>query len=165
LLDDIPTESIVTEMDALMKEYIAEARGLLVSYRTAVGQADQAADFGGVETIVRAPVAYRVTQLTAFFEDRIVPYLSQGRRSGSPLHSRAKAAQLFDQLRQGPEAEIGAFVKIVDRMEAICESRRQFDAQARLYFWLHNWLCVHAPLSWALTILLVAHAVIALKVW
>jgi hypothetical protein len=168
LLDDIPAESIVTEMDALMKEYIAEANGLLVSYRTTLGQADggeHAAESGGVETVVRAPAGYRTAQLPRFFKDQIAPYLSQGWRSGSPLRSRGKATQLFDELRQGPKGEIGKFVKVIDRLEEICECRRQFDAQARLYFWLHNWLCVHAPLSWALTILLVAHAVIALKVW
>ncbi len=168
LLDDIPAESIVTEMDTLMREYITIANGLLVSYRTAAGLADgeeHAAKSGGVEKIVRAAPAYRTTQLTAFFDQRIVPYLSRGKRSGSPLRSRAKAAQLFNQLRKGPAAEIRGFVKIVDRLESICESRRQFDTQARFYFWLHSWLCVHAPLSWALTILLVAHAVIALKVW
>jgi hypothetical protein len=165
LLDDIPAESIVTEMDTLMKEYIIEANGLLAPYRTAAGRAERGPELSSVETIIRAPAAYRPTQLAVFFDSRIVPYLLRGRRSGSPLHSRAQAARLFGQLRQGPDAEIGDFVNVVDRLEAICESRRQFDAQARLYFWLHNWLCVHAPLSWALVVLLTAHAVVALKVW
>jgi hypothetical protein len=161
-------------MDTLMHEFIIEANGMLAPYRAAAGRAER----GGIETrsivrsisidmLIRAPAAYRPAQLVTFFDSRIVPYLTAGRHSGSPLRSRSQAARLFEQLRQGqgPESEIGNFVRIVDRLEAMCESRRQFDVQARLYFWLHNWLCVHAPLSWAMLILLVAHAVIALKVW
>jgi hypothetical protein len=31
--------------------------------------------------------------------------------------------------------------------------------------WLHNWVLIHLPLSVALTVLLAAHAVTALKYW
>jgi hypothetical protein len=36
---------------------------------------------------------------------------------------------------------------VVDRLEDLCEQRRQFDLQARLHGWLFTWLGVHVALS------------------
>ena len=47
----------------------------------------------------------------------------------------------------------------------MCEERRQWDRQARLHFWLHNWLWVHFPLSVALVVLMFVHIWAALKYW
>jgi hypothetical protein len=51
----------------------------------------------------------------------------------------------------------------VTSLEGMCEQRRQMDAQARIHFWLHNWLWVHLPLSVALIVLMVIHAFYAIK--
>ena len=48
-------------------------------------------------------------------------------------------------------------------LEAICEERWQLAQQKRLHHLLHGWLFVHVPLSAALLLLSVAHAVIALR--
>jgi hypothetical protein len=44
----------------------------------------------------------------------------------------------------------------------ICEERRQLALQARLHRWLHGWLLVHVPVSYALLLLVAAHAVMTL---
>ena len=41
----------------------------------------------------------------------------------------------------------------------MCEERRQLAAQERLQRWLHGWLLVHVPLSYALLLLSTVHAV------
>jgi hypothetical protein len=46
---------------------------------------------------------------------------------------------------------------------AIAAERRDYAVQARLHRWLHGWLLVHVPLSAALLVLLIAHAVFALR--
>ena len=53
----------------------------------------------------------------------------------------------------------------VAQLEGVCEQRRQFEHQARMYFWLHNWLWVHQPLSWALFILMFLHVAVAHMYW
>jgi hypothetical protein len=53
----------------------------------------------------------------------------------------------------------------VDALEDLCFQRRQFDTQARIQFWLHNWLWVHLPLSAALIVLMFVHIWAALKFW
>ena len=47
-------------------------------------------------------------------------------------------------------------------LEAICEERAQLSQQKRLHHWLHGWLLVHVPLSVALLVLGLAHAVLSL---
>jgi len=48
-------------------------------------------------------------------------------------------------------------------LEGICEERRQLMVQRRLHLWLHAWLLVHVPLSFALLVLTAVHAVLALR--
>ena len=48
-------------------------------------------------------------------------------------------------------------------LEEICEERRQLLVQRRLHLWLHGWLLVHVPLSFALLVLAAVHAVLSLR--
>jgi hypothetical protein len=48
-------------------------------------------------------------------------------------------------------------------LEEIVEERRQLLVQRRLHRWLHGWLLVHVPLSFALLVLTALHAVLALR--
>jgi hypothetical protein len=94
--------------------------------------------------------------------DELIRYLQLGRRSRSPLSSRANAERLFQQLRANmPIATHDA----VQRMEQLADLRRQWDRQLRLHFWLHHWLIIHLPLSVGMTVLMLVHAVRALKYW
>ncbi len=52
---------------------------------------------------------------------------------------------------------------ILRDLEEICEERRQLLAQRRMHFWLHGWLLVHVPLSFALLLLTAVHAVVSLR--
>ncbi|HMF19753.1 MAG TPA: hypothetical protein VKE98_21285 [Gemmataceae bacterium] len=45
------------------------------------------------------------------------------------------------------------------QLERWCQERRRLDEQERLHRWLHGWLLVHVPLSIALLVLGLAHAV------
>jgi hypothetical protein len=48
-------------------------------------------------------------------------------------------------------------------LEGICEERRQLAVQTKLHLWLHTWLMVHVPLSFALLVLTAVHAVLSLR--
>jgi uncharacterized membrane protein len=139
LLHDFPTETVETEVDAVMAHHAAEAERLVEGAATG-GPADP---------------------LRALYREEIEPYLTAGRASGSALASASRAAGLFaDLAARAPAAE-----RVVRRLEELCAARRQYDQQARIHVWLHNWVLVHLPLSVALTVLLAAHAVTALKYW
>jgi hypothetical protein len=48
-------------------------------------------------------------------------------------------------------------------LEGILEERRQLMVQRRLHLWLHTWLMVHVPISYALLVLTAVHAVLSLR--
>jgi hypothetical protein len=48
-------------------------------------------------------------------------------------------------------------------LEDICEEERQLRRQTRLHHWLHGWLMLHVPLSFALLLLGCVHAFMALR--
>jgi len=52
---------------------------------------------------------------------------------------------------------------VLHDLESICEERRQLMVQRRLHRWLHSWLLVHVPLSFALLVLTAVHAVLSLR--
>ncbi len=100
--------------------------------------------------------------LATNFRDVIRPYLEHGARSRSILRTTARSAEFFEVVRDqiNPEAH-----SVVDHVENLCLQRRQFDAQERMHFWLHSWLCVHLPLSAALVVLMFVHVFVAIKYW
>ena len=67
---------------------------------------------------------------------------------------------VFLYLRMELPAALG---EVVDDLQAICEERRQLAVQVRLHHWLHGWLLVHVPLSMALLLLSVVHAIVTLR--
>jgi len=53
--------------------------------------------------------------------------------------------------------------QVLNDLEKTCEERRQLLVQARLHRWLHGWLFVHVPLSFALLLLTFVHAIWSLR--
>ncbi len=51
----------------------------------------------------------------------------------------------------------------VEELQALCDERRQLAKQKQLHHWLHGWLLVHVPLSFALLVLAIVHAVMSLR--
>ena len=100
--------------------------------------------------------------LRAHYLQEIRPYLStdpvfESRR----LFSRRElVAAYFSHLRT--IMPVAAHVVLND-LEEICEERRQLMVQRRLHLWMHSWLLLHVPLSFALLVLTAVHAVLSLR--
>jgi hypothetical protein len=90
----------------------------------------------------------------------IRPYLGPERIANARLATPAVAAALFRHLRTLVPP---ALHETLEELEAICDERRQLAEQKRLHHWLHGWLLVHVPLSMALLLLSVVHAVISIR--
>jgi len=98
--------------------------------------------------------------LRKFYVNEMRPFLANPRPRGQRLAEAARAAGAFANLRTLlPAAAHGALADL----EAICEEARQLRRQERLHRWLHAWLLLHIPLSLALIVLGVVHAVAALR--
>ena len=48
-------------------------------------------------------------------------------------------------------------------LRAIVDERRELERQRRLHLWLHAWLFVHVPLSYAMLVFTVWHIIGALR--
>jgi len=90
----------------------------------------------------------------------IRPFLQPTTAHDGHLRTAARATLLFQSLRTSLAPP---FQESVNELEEICTERRQLAQQKRLHHWLHGWLLVHVPLSAALLLLSVVHAVVALR--
>jgi hypothetical protein len=97
--------------------------------------------------------------LRRFYEDEVRPFLGPAYRRSSPLADPLRAEATFARVRSLSAAGAGPQLAT---LEAYCDERRQLGEQERLHYWLHTWLLVHVPLSAALLVLGVAHAIMSL---
>jgi hypothetical protein len=187
MLDDVPSETIYSQIEHVMAHFLKEADRLVMATcgpaddagpeldaeqderidafsHLTIGAVRQAGRVQGKVLLTRVPPAPvpGSEPLRHFFQATIAPYLRSGARSGSPLRFPGRAAALLAELkaRLDPAAH-----ETVDALEGLCDQRRQLDHEARLHFWLHNWLWLHLPLSAALLVLLFVHVWYAIEYW
>jgi hypothetical protein len=184
LIEKVPAETIHSQIENVGRQYAAEARRLVtIACGGDVKVAEQrsaaiAAGGDQYEAIVGAPRRVgppigRTPQpardlprpvpspsLQQALAGDIEPFLATGRTPTGVLGTQQRNGGYFDDLRQRVPVEL---LGVVDQLQTLCERRRQLNVQARLHFWLYNWLWLHLPLSVALIVLLVGHVVLALR--
>ena len=143
LLAEVPGETPFAEIDRVVASHMAAFEEQL---RVDAG------DLGA------APKPGAEIVLTLYSEEA-KPFLV-GSAPDSELATAPRAAVAFVGWRERTPA---AARPRLDELRELCDLRRNLVAQARLHWWLHNWVWVHLPLSVALCILLVAHIYTALK--
>ena len=99
-------------------------------------------------------------QLQTFAEKHVLPFLDEGSPWGLELADPLRAESAFSRLRLLPGLKDVS--EQISELESLCDERRQLAQQERLHMWLHGWLLVHIPLSVALLVLGVFHAVVSL---
>jgi hypothetical protein len=100
--------------------------------------------------------------LRAHYLQEIRPYLAVDAADFSRLlfGTREKVAAYFAHLRTIMPV---ATHDVLRDLEEICEERRQLLVQRRLHLWMHTWLLIHVPLSFAFLVLTAVHAVLSLR--
>jgi hypothetical protein len=151
ILAEMPGETVASQVNYIGDYHANEAKKLIQGLVSVPPEAES------VQPVV---TGMPKTDLIEFQDDLLLPYLHGD--PDSPLSSRALAEQRFAQLRN--EMPVPAHPTL-DRLQELVNLRRQWDAQLRLNFWLHNWLLLHLPLSVAMSGLMFLHAVRALKYW
>jgi hypothetical protein len=186
LLLDVPGETIASQIPQLAEQLSGEAELLVLAtcgprplprvLRGVRSAAEATSPVGKNLAWVRAQRAKRggglltdlppasipdTEPLRDYFEQTIQPFL-RGADDASVLQGRNRSTQDFQELRGKINPAAHA---IVDRLEGLCERRRQLDRQARLHGRLHRWLWVHLPLSASLVLLLAWHVITAIVYW
>jgi hypothetical protein len=97
--------------------------------------------------------------LRRFLDDECLPYLKQARSARHRLNDARVSDDTFRLLKQNVSE---AYHDEVDEMQRWCDERRMMDVQTRMQHWLHGWLIFHVPVSFALLVVTLWHAWIAL---
>jgi hypothetical protein len=98
--------------------------------------------------------------LGEFLDEEALPYLRARRGGHFRLGDQKTADDLFRLLK------LSVTEKWRPRVETLhqwCADRRQMDVQLRLHHWLHGWLIIHVPTSFALLIMTTWHAWVAVS--
>jgi hypothetical protein len=98
--------------------------------------------------------------LTSVYSGQIRPFLATGGGRKNVLSDERESRMLFTQLRTLTPKMLH---EVFDDMENICQEKRDLDRQSRFHRILHGWLLAHIPLSAALIVLGIIHAVVALR--
>jgi hypothetical protein len=104
----------------------------------------------------------RQARLRQFHESHLVPFLQEDVPRYSKLNRLESCRREFAALRAAESWLPNETAVALDRLERICDLRRELADQQRRYFWLHAWLPVHIALSVALLVLGLAHIMTAL---
>jgi hypothetical protein len=96
----------------------------------------------------------------AFCEAEVAGFLVERYQARRALAHPLRAEAAFETLFATPG--LAAARPQIDMLKRYCEERRHLGEQERLHRWLHAWLLLHVPLSAALLVLGVLHAVMSL---
>lgn len=164
----VPLETIHFQIDHVVSNLVADSYELVASVTGPLAEAaEEQQRLGAEEEVAKRIPGYwkpiarqraaespepRSEELKSFYLSAVRPYLkAKGRRQAAPdFRSMMLAA---------PEQWVGK----LEKLQAMCEEARQLGVQQRLHGLLHNWLFVHAPLSFAMFVLAGFHAVLALR--
>jgi hypothetical protein len=168
----VKMETIYEQIDHVIAQLQSEARGRVEAVAGLLDEAQAQAvaaaapgrrpwsgipDSGTQKPVAAEQPAQESGALKDFYLQHIRPYLA-GTRQDSPLRDVRKATLLFDGIRV--MLPLPLHETLAD-LENICEECRQLRRQKLLHHWLHGWLLVHVPLSYALLVLMIVHAVYA----
>jgi hypothetical protein len=138
----VPSETIFEQINHVRAQFVADAEGVVAGAESTASGEEGAAP------------------LTSFYQREMRPFLQSHGARHQLLSNRDRARTTFEGLRMLLPAEMQEATK---RLEQICEEERQLRRQSLLHHWLHGWLMLHIPLSFALLLLGCVHAIVALR--
>jgi hypothetical protein len=95
-----------------------------------------------------------------FLLEECLPYLRMHRGERHRLGDQRTSDAVFRLLKLNV---LEIWRPKVEDMQDWCDDRRLMDLQLRLHHWLHGWLIVHVPTSFALLLFTAWHAVVAVR--
>ena len=161
MTSEVPMETIYEEIGNVRAQLRADADRRVAAVCGPLPGVEEEKPAGAKPAPPAAEVdAAAQARLREFYLDVVRPFLEPAGSEESVLAQRRAAGRAFDQLRI---LLPGALLESVNHLEDACEEARQLTRQARMHRWLHGWLLVHLPLSFALLVLAAVHAVVALR--
>jgi hypothetical protein len=173
MTERVQLETIYEQLDSVRLQLLGEAEKIVAEISSAlegdlssIGEkqravAASAGTRGGLTVASGLGASDRTNDIVMeFFRAELRPFLLQTSGPSGLLADKDQASGMFGQLRvQTPR---NLWPKLED-LESLCDEKRGLDRQRRMHHFLHRWLLVHIPLSYALLALGAIHAVFALR--
>jgi len=162
MTQSLPQETVFEQLDHVREELLLEAEQLVKGEGAAVARTKGAGRVQGRVVESRAAAADAGPDrnaLTLFLDRQVRPYFVKDGARRSRFSDPSARAALFEELRRTVDP---ALHPVTRDLEALCGQREQLEMQRRLHVWLHGWLLVHVPLSYAMVLLGALHAVMAI---
>ena len=161
MTEQVPRETIFEQIDHVVELLRAEARALIEAVAGPLEAAPAGAAIAAAAAGATAKPARPGSEpLKLFFLEQAWPWLTASRPTRSAFDQPSAAKLQRAHVRRLVPAELH---ETVDDLFDLCEERRQIERQRRLHLWLHGWLILHVPVSWALLSASLFHAVWALR--
>jgi hypothetical protein len=161
LLNEVQLETIYDEIDHVVGQLSEEAENIVIN---ASAEEDAlTVESAGIAVATAAPMTMLETaqrRLTEFYTAQVKPFMASPRARGFVLSNAQRSLGAFEDIRRALPPTMR---QTLNDLESIVNERRQLEHQRSLHHWLHFWLLVHVPLSYALTVLAIVHVVVALR--
>ena len=157
MTEQVPRETIFEQIDHVAGLLREEARALVEAVAGPIEAAPAAAGAAAAPAKEARPGS---APLKEFFLQQAWPWLAAKRPARAAFDQPSTADVQRAHVKRLVPAELH---ETVDDLFEVCEERRQIERQRRLHLWLHGWLFVHVPVSWALLSAALFHAVWALS--
>lgn len=161
MTSEVSSETIFEQIDHVRAQMQAEADELMMRASAPV-KLVAAAPSGDLAATAEAVLSAEeiIAPLREFYDREMRPFLQDPSGRDQALADPEKSRELFKGLRRILPSEAQ---ETANNLEEICEEERQLRRQASLHHWLHGWLMLHIPLSFALLLLGFVHAIVALR--
>ncbi len=108
----------------------------------------------------QSPLPATADRIKDWYAKVVRPFLGEPYNRANLLSDGSKTAQMFADMSALAGIE-PPLAELLARLEEYCNERRRLARQESLQVLLHGWLYIHVPLSWAMTVMMLAHAVMA----
>lgn len=156
MAERLPREVVFEQIPHLRTRLHDAAKKL----RDDIGKSQPVAAVSGGSAAFTTAGDSSASALVRFLDQECLPYLAARRGDRLRLGDERTASEKFRSLR----LNVGEQWRTrVDAMQGWCSERRMMDLQTRLQHWLHGWLIVHVPVSFALLVFTAWHACVAVR--
>lgn len=100
-----------------------------------------------------------LTHLKQFYVLHVRPFLQEEYNKSSRLSNVSEADAMFDAIRNSVNDKLHPDL---EKLQQMCNERRDLESQRQMHGWLHKWLYIHIPLSMTLLVMAVIHIISAL---
>lgn len=152
----LPREVVFEQITRLREQLLAAA--LEIRERVRESERNARSEPQGAGIAVAQDLSVRV--LAQFLDNDCLPYLAANRGTRLRLAEAGTAVGLFRSMKSAVATE---WRPKLDALEQWCNERRWMDLQTTYQHWLHGWLLVHVPASFALLVFTAWHAWAALR--